>query len=377
VRALHLVAPAACGGLERVVQLLATGLAGAGHEVHVACVSLPGDASGLESFVAPLSAAGIPTHPIVVGGRAYARERAAIRALCQRLSPDVVHTHGYRPDVLDASVPRYHGIPIVTTAHGFTGGPWRNRLYEYVQRRAFRRFDAVVAVARVLGERLARSGVSRSRLHVVPNAWRRSTETQPRAAARRTLGLPAEGLVIGWVGRLSGEKGADVLIDALPHLRAVPLTVSMIGGGPERQSLETRATQLGVADLIRWHDVVPDAERLYSAFDVFVLSSRTEGTPVVLFEAMGAGVPIVTTAVGGVPDMLSSDEATLVPSGDPRALAEGIRDVYTHPAAAARRAGAARERLERDFSVGPWVERYMDIYRLVAGARFASTPAVA
>ena len=376
---MHVVAPAACGGLERVVQLLVTGLAGAGHEVHVACVSLPGDASGLESFVAPLSAAGIPTHPIIVGGRAYARERAAIRALCQRLAPDVVHTHGYRPDVLDASVPRHHGIPIVTTAHGFTGGPWRNRLYEYVQRRAFRRFDAVVAVARSLGERLARSGVPHSRLHVVPNAWRRSAErsTLERAAARHTLGLPAEGFVIGWVGRLSGEKGADVLIDALPYLNTVPLTVSMIGGGPERQSLETRATQRGVADLIRWHDVVPDAERLYSAFDVFVLSSRTEGTPVVLFEAMGAGVPIVTTAVGGVPDMLASDEATLVPSGDARALAAGIRDAYTQPEAAARRARAARERLERDFSVGPWVERYMDIYRLVARARFASTPAVA
>lgn len=372
---LHVVAPAACGGLERVVQLLATGLAGSGQEAHVACVSP--DAEGVEPFVAPLTASGIPTHPIVVGGRAYARERAAIRALCQRLRPDVVHTHGYRPDVLDASVPRHDGIPIVTTAHGFTGGPWRNRLYEYVQRRAFRRFDAVVAVARSLGERLARSGVPRSRLHVVPNAWRRTAATLERAAARRMLGLPAEGFVVGWVGRLSGEKGLDVLIDALPQLPAVPLIVSAIGGGIERRSLEARATQQGVAALIRWHDVVPDAERLYTAFDVFVLSSRTEGTPVVLFEAMGAGVPIVTTAVGGVPDVVSRDEATLVPSEDSRALAEGIRDVYTHGAAAARRARAARERLERDYSAGPWVERYMDIYRLVARPRVVATPAVA
>jgi glycosyltransferase involved in cell wall biosynthesis len=279
--------------------------------------------------------------------------------------------------VLDASVPRHHGIPIVTTAHGFTGGSWRNRLYEYVQRRTFRRFDAVVAVARSLGERLAHSGVPRSRLHVVPNAWRRTAATLERAAARRMLGLPAEGFVVGWVGRLSGEKGLDVLIDALPHLPAVPLIVSVIGGGMERRSLEARATQQGVADLIRWHDVVPDAERLYTAFDVFVLSSRTEGTPVVLFEAMGAGVPIVTTAVGGVPDVVSRDEATLVPSEDSRALAEGIRDVYTHSAAAARRARAARERLQRDFSAGPWVERYMDIYRLVARPQVVATPAVA
>ena len=108
-----------------------------------------------------------------------------------------------------------------------------------------------------------------------------------------------------------------------------------------------------------------------------MLSSRTEGTPVVLFEAMAAGVPIVTTAVGGVPDVVSREEAALVPSEDSRALAEGIRDVYTHTAAAARRARAARTRLERDYSVGPWLERYTNIYRLVARRRVASTPAVA
>jgi glycosyltransferase involved in cell wall biosynthesis len=374
VRILHVVAPAAFGGLERVVQLLVTGQAGSGHEVHVACVSP--DVESVAPFVAPLTAAGIHTHPIIVGARAYARERAAIRELC-RLAPDVVHTHGYRPDVLDASVPRHQDIPIVTTAHGFTGGPWRNRMYEYLQRRAFRRFDAVVAVARPLGERLARSGVPRSRLHVVPNAWRRSAPAYERAAARQALGLPAEGFIVGWVGRLSGEKGADVLIDSLPHLKAVPLTVSMIGGGPDRQSLHARAAQLAVADQIRWHDAVPAAERLYAAFDVFVLSSRTEGTPVVLFEAMAAGVPIVTTAVGGVPDVVSRDEAVLVSSEDPRALADAIRDVYTHTAAAARRARAARTRLERDYSVGPWLERYTNIYRLVARRRAASTPAVA
>jgi glycosyltransferase involved in cell wall biosynthesis len=372
---MHVVAPAAFGGLERVVQLLVPGLADAGHEVHVACVT--SDAASIEPFVAPLSAVGIRTHPIVVADRAYARERAAMLALCRRVNSDLVHTHGYRPDVLDASVPRHLGIPTVTTAHGFTGGAWRNRLYEYVQRRAFRRFDAVVAVARALGERLARSGVPRARLHVVPNAWRRSKEPLSRAAARHTLGLPAEDFVVGWVGRLSGEKGPDVLIEALPYLNTVPLTVSLIGDGPERQSLEARATQRGVAGRIRWHGVVPDAERLYPAFDVFVLSSRTEGTPVVLLEAMGAGVPIVTTAVGGVPDVVSNAEAVLVPSEDSRALAAAIHDVQAHAAAAARRARAARERLEREFGVGPWVERYLDVYRLVAGPPIASKPAVA
>src|SRR5206468_931748 len=136
-----------------------------------------------------------------------------------------------------------------------------------------------------------------------PNAWRRIAPALDRDAARRTLGIPREDFVVGWVGRLSVEKGPDVLLEALPHLNTVPLTISLIGGGTgaEQRALRARADKLGVADHIRWHGVVPDAERVYTAFDVCVLSSRTEGTPVVLFEAMAAGVPVVATAVGGVP----------------------------------------------------------------------------
>jgi glycosyltransferase involved in cell wall biosynthesis len=368
---LHVVAPAEFGGLERVIQLLGTGLQEAGHEVHVACIV--SHAVIADPLLAPLSAAGVQTHQIVVSGRGYARERAAVAELCRRLRPDVVHTHGYRPDVVDAGVARELGIATVTTAHGFTGGPWRNRLYEYLQRRAFRRFDAVIAVSRPLGERLAASGVARDRLHVVPNAYRRLTPPLDRTAARRELGLPVDEFVVGWVGRLSQEKGPDVLVDALPLLRDVPLAISFVGTGVQSEWLEARAEQQKVGERVRWHGVVPDAGRLFPAFDLCVLSSRTEGTPVVLFEAMAAGVPVVTTAVGGVPDVVSADEALLVPSEDSRALAAAIRDVYTQPAAAAQRARAARARLAREFGTGPWIDRYVDIYRRVRReARIAS-----
>jgi glycosyltransferase involved in cell wall biosynthesis len=370
---LHLVAPSPFGGLERVVQMLGSGLRAAGHEVHVA--GIVAEAAAADAFFAPLSAAAVRTHPVVVSNRAYGRERAAIAALCSRLRPDAVHTHGYRPDVIDAAVARHFRIPVITTVHGFTGGSLRNRFYEYLQRRAFRRFDAVVAVSRPLGDRLARARVRRSRIHTLPNAWGGSGLALDRDAARRTLGIPREDFVVGWVGRLSREKGPDVLLDALRPLNGVPLTVSMIGDGVEQRPLQARAADLGIAERIRWHGVVPDAERVFPAFDVLVLSSRTEGTPMVLFEAMAAGIPIVATAVGGVPDVVSPKEAALVGSEHPAALAAGICEVYEYPAVAARRARAARVRLEREFGVGPWVERYVDIYRLVT--RGASTPVAA
>jgi len=368
----HLVAPGEFGGLERVVQLLGRGLRGLGHEVHVVAVVV--DARGIEPFLAPLQDAGVHTHTIVVPGRSYLRERAAIRDLFRRLCPDVVHTHGYRPDVLDAGVARRLGIPVVTTVHGFTGGGWRNRVYEWLQRRAFRRFAAVVAVSGPLARRLERAGVPRSRIHTVPNAWRQIAPPLGPETARRVLGIPRDAFAIGWVGRVSYEKGPDILLEALRHAGDVPLTVSVVGGGDMRVALEAKAHGLGLAGRMRWHGAVPDAGRLFPAFDVCVLSSRTEGTPMVLFEAMAAGVPIVATRVGGVPDVVSTTEAALVTPEDPVALATAIRGVYYDRAAAQRRAAAARARLEREFGVAPWLDRYEAIYRLVSHGARAPAP---
>src|SRR3989442_7839277 len=152
---LQVVAPGEIGGLERVAQALASGLRGLGHDVHVAVML---DAPGAHPFLAGLDHSGIPTHPLVLPGRAYLRERRAVAGLCRSLRPDVVHTHGYRPDVVDAGVARGLGIPIVTTVHGFTGGGWKNHGYEWLQCRAFRRFDAVVAGSPPPGAPLAGGG---------------------------------------------------------------------------------------------------------------------------------------------------------------------------------------------------------------------------
>jgi glycosyltransferase involved in cell wall biosynthesis len=369
---LHVAAPAAVGGLESVVRALSGCQRARGIDAHVAAVLEPGDDD--HPFVAALRAAGIPIHVLGVPGRAYWRERQSVAALCRSVAPDVVHTHGYRPDVVDAGVARSLGIPVVTTVHGFTGGDWRNRLYEGLQRAALRGFDAVAAVSHGLAHRLRRAGVPAERLHVVPNAWWPPVEPMARGAARAFTKAPPAAFHIGWVGRMTAEKGPDVLVEALPHLQDLPVLVSFIGDGPARADVVARAAALGVGDRIRCLGTIADAARLFPAFDVFVLSSRTEGMPIALFEAMATNVPVVAAAVGGVPEVVCSLEARLVPPDDPVALAAAIKDVRADPRAAAARTRAAAERLTREFGAERWIERYAAVYAR-AGSRVG--PAVA
>ena len=353
--------------MQSVVRALAAGQQRRGHQVAIAAV-MPGPAGGDPPVLAALRAAGVAVHPIRVSGRGYRQERAAVAALCTSPRPDVVHTHGYRPDVVDAPVARRLGLPVVTTVHGFTGGGWRNRLYERLQLRAFRGFDAVIAVSGPIAEQVARAGTPRERIHLLRNAWAGTGAIAEKTEARRALGLPAEGPVVGWIGRMTPEKGADVLVRAVAALTDRRVTTAMVGDGPDLIRCRELAAGLGAGEGMVWPGLVPDAGRLIAAFDVFVLSSRSEGTPIVLFEAMAAGVPVVATGVGGVPDVVGPREAVMVPPDDPPALAAAIRAVLADPGSAAVRSRAARERLRTDFAEDPWLERYEAVYRAVKRA---------
>jgi Glycosyltransferase len=356
---LHITAPARVGGLERVVSTLAGGHAQRGHKVHVAAVVE--SVGHADRFLNLLAEQGVHTHAIIVPSRAYRRERAAVGALCREIRPTVVHTHGYRPDVVSAGGARRMGVPTVSTVHGFTGGGWRNRLYEKVQILALRRFDAVVSVSRPLASVLQTGGVRADRIRVLPNAWASSTPILSREVARSRLGLPPGEPIIGWIGRLSREKGADVLLDACSYLDE-KINISFIGDGPEGLALTDRAREVGVAPRSRWHGLVHDAGSLLKAFDAFVLSSRTEGTPITLLEAMAARVPIVATRVGGVPDMISDADAILVASEDASAIAAAIQETITNRDAASVRAASAALRLDREFAMEPWLSAYERVY---------------
>ena len=225
-----------------------------------------------------------------------------------------------------------------------------------------------MAVSKPLVERLARSGVDRARIRLIPNGLSTGSPPASREAARQALGLPPDGLVCGWVGRLSEEKGPDVFVRALP-LVPKAWRASIVGSGPMGDRLRDEADALGVTDRIRWHGVVPEAGRLLAAFDVLVLSSRTEGTPMVVLEAMAARVPLVVTAVGGVPDVVNDQEAILVAPDAPEALAAAIASVSDRPEVAKSRVDRASQRLAADFSASAWLDRHESVYRRLSPIR--------
>ncbi|MDT8368305.1 MAG: glycosyltransferase [Longimicrobiales bacterium] len=361
MKILHVTAPDEVGGLESVVLGLALGHRRNGRDVQVAAI-MARDPERDHPFLASLREGGIPTHILVASPRAYLRERRWVRTLCRELRPDVVHTHGFRPDVVDAPVALGEEIPTLTTVHGHNHDGLRERISESLQHRAFRSMDAVVAVSRPLMDRLLDAAVPAERLRLVPNAWRAGAARLTPADARRTLGLPGHGCHVGWVGRLEPEKGPDHLVDALALLGDLPLTASILGKGRMHDALATQIRRLGLADRVRLAGVVPGAARLLTAFDVLVLSSRTEGTPMILLEAMAAEVPIVTTRVGGIPDVVGPNEALLVKPGDPQALARGIREVLEGGPENRKRVRAAARRLEDHFGEAAWLRRYDEIY---------------
>jgi glycosyltransferase involved in cell wall biosynthesis len=259
-------------------------------------------------------------------------------------------------------------MPVVSSCHGFIDSSYRAQAYQWIQRWALKRYDAVIAVSAGIAARLRDAGIADDKIHFLPNAFEQDRGSLTRDAARRFLDLP-DAPVIGWVGRLSAEKGPDIAVEALARLQNSNARLLLLGDGREKEAVRARASELGVGDRILWRGAVPNAGALFAAFDAFLLSSRTEGTPMALLEAMAASVPIVATAVGGVPDVVDADSAWLVESGNSQSVARALDELLSQPAVARTRSDRAGQRLKESFGVDTWICRHESIYRGIIRAK--------
>ncbi|MCG8462660.1 MAG: glycosyltransferase [Holophagales bacterium] len=199
-----------------------------------------------------------------------------------------------------------------------------------------------------------------------------------RQRARRMfaeLGVPGDSRVFGTVGRLAEQKAYPLLFQALTRApESPPIHLLMLGDGPLAGDLQQRVVELGLEDRVTFAGFRNDVPRLLPGLDALVFSSRFEGLPMALLEAMSAGLPTVATRVGGMPEALDDGESgLLVPAGDAEALADAMGRLAGDAELRRRLGRGARERFERDFTARAMTRRYEELYREVMAARSGMT----
>jgi len=295
-----------------------------------------------------------------------------VLSYAQKNGFDILHSHGYKGDVAFGFLPRgVRKIPLVSTLHGWTstGRLSKNRIYEWLQRKSLRHIDAVVLVHRGMLSNPELKKVRGVHFHIVNNAIPFDPATQQTQQTQQTLDRTIvqfcqQGFTLGSIGRLSPEKGYNYLIEALDRLvkDGLDARLVIIGEGGERGSLERLASELGIADRVLLPGYRDGAKRYLPLFNVFVLSSLTEGLPITLLEAMRAGTPVAATRVGGIPDVLG-EAGILVQPESPVALAEAIGRIQGNEALASRLSAAARRAFEDRYSSATMAAGYLNVYQ--------------
>jgi glycosyltransferase involved in cell wall biosynthesis len=345
------------GGTGRHVKMLADGCAARGAAVEVFGPAQTDRDFSFDGGRGP-AAAGPPVRftAVEIADRPrLLRDLRAIVRLRRLLGagrPDVVHAHGLRAGALTAVAAarsRRPGALIVTVHNPPSAGGVTGSIYRALELIVARNADSVLCVSADLEERMRAAGARRVGRAVVPaprvslTAAPEHVSARTRAAARAELGAGPDRPVVLAVGRLAPQKGFGLLLDAAARWHDVhpePLLV-IVGVGPLEAELRGRAAALGLA--VRFAGHRRDVSALLAAADVFVLPSIWEGQPLILQEALRAGVPLVATRVGGNPELTGEDAAVLVPPGDAAQLAAAVRAVLADPALAARLRKAALE----------------------------------
>jgi glycosyltransferase involved in cell wall biosynthesis len=283
----------------------------------------------------------------------------AWRELVRRLSgfgARILCCHGYKAGLVGRLAARRVGIPVVAVSRGWTGESLKVRLYERLDRLGLRWMDRVVCVSRGQAAKVRRAGVPPAKVVVIPNAVQAARFGQADPSCREELRLLfplPPGRIVAAVGRLSPEKGFDVLIRAAGRVvREMPAVgFVLFGDGPLRPALAGQIERAGLGARFVLAGFRNDLDRFYPHFDVLAQSSYTEGMPNVVLEALAAGVPVVATAVGGTAEVAEEGvSGRLVPPGDAAALARRLLEVLRCPATRRAMARAARERVLRHFT---------------------------
>jgi glycosyltransferase involved in cell wall biosynthesis len=298
-----------------------------------------------------------------------------LRSILSEFRPDALETHAVKSHFLTRLAGLHKQVPWIAFNHGYTWPALRVRLYNQLDRWSLRAPRKVVTVSLPFKEELIRFGVDPARIEVVHNAidprWGEGERTSAaRAALRAQLGIGEAEKVIVIVGRLSAEKDHQTLLRAFHALTRAgepPARLLIVGGGPERPRIEETARALNLGAGVLLTGQAPSAAPYYGIADLAALSSVTEGSPNALLEAMAAGVPVVATAVGGIPEMVTHGEsALLIQPGDAPGMAQAMKAILSDDRLGKTLAANALSAIRAKYSPAARTARLVAIYQAVA-----------
>ena len=387
IRVLRVIARLNVGGPALHVAYLSAGLQERGYETTLVAGEL---ARGEESMAAVAEGRGVEVLAVSELHREVSPVRDLVAAfrlagLIRKLRPHVVHTHTAKAGAVGRVAVLLSGVrPRPIVVHTFHGhvlrgyfGPLQESGFRLLERLLARGTDALVAVSPQVRDDLVGLGVAPADRFVVVRLGieleeRVGGDGDARARARQLLGVPDDRFLVGWMGRMTAVKRTDDVLLAFKELRdrGVDAGLCLVGDGPDRDGLEERAYELGIARhlfSLGYQDAVAD---WYAAFDVLILPSANEGTPVSVIEALAARRPVVATDVGGVSDVVRDGvDGFLVEAGDTSALAERLAVLAGDEALRTRMGEAGRERVLRRYAVSRLVDDVDRLYRSLLATR--------
>ena len=375
VRVLHVITRLDPGGSAENTLLTVAGLDKGRYEVHLAVGVTTGDPGPTldKARRAGVSLFEVPDLVRAIAPLSDWRALRALRRIMRRNSYDVVHTHTSKGGIIGRLAARLEGVPrIVHTPHGhvFYGyyGASLTQLFVWLERWAAGFTDCIIALTQAdLEDHLRFRIAPRERFCVIHSGIDFSMlgpGSAGRATVRRDLGIDADGVVIGTLGRLTAIKGQGDLLEAFAMVQSrVPEAwLLIVGDGEERANLEAQAGALGIAArtvFAGWRDDIAD---VLGAMDVFAFPSINEGMGKALVEAMYCCLPCVATSVGGIPELIRHErEGLLVPAAAPQALTAGILRLLASEAERARLGAAARNRASA-YTAATMVEQIGHLY---------------
>lgn len=384
IRVMHLNASVQIGGAEKVIMTLSKGMKDTAFDPIVASFVTYGEsASGGGEFIEESKRLGIDTRIITTKKMCRFMLSELFRNLfdlCRLIRKEkikLLHTHGYKADIIGLAASKILNIPIVSTAHGWTSCSKNVKLYEFLDRLALRFFDRVIAVSDSVKDRLLKSHISPQKIEKIYNAIELKTSSEVLLSTKSfkdSFNLSNGNKLIGAIGRLSIEKGLSYFLEAGKEVisRYPQIRLLIVGEGPERQNLEIMAERFAIKDKVIFCGFQKDISTIYSILDVVVLSSVTEGLPLTLLEALAHEKPVVATRVGGVPELIKDGETgILVNPKDSQGLANGILKILDNPEEAKKLAMRGRKLVEEKFNSKSMSERIEKLYYEVLNSKCA------